>query len=813
MFLLNLTTFLFFGLVTSAGLSLATGAVIPSDLSYHDIWTNPLSVALTAIAVAVTMVIVLTGCAFLCPCRDRFANIEDDNPFPGMDFPNPPRGVDLGIYPPVEGTPDHVPVSFDPLPDLSSLMRHKMLAQSNVARLRPKVSHIVRDRQDSEEDKDSALYRDSVQSKLNKLLTTSGKQNFQREQLNYVKELGSGWFGKVLQGDGQGILPGHKRTAAIVQALREDADRFEQYCFLQESVPYRDAEHPNVLKLLGQCIETVPYLTVLELCINGDLRMYLRNQRSNIEMIDKQGLLLSFACDMAAGLQAMHLKNYVHRDFAIRNCLVTSDLTVKIGDYGLSEEIYKDDYFMDPSGALIPIRWLAPEVISFSSEQGISLRQITKDCNLWSFGVALWEIVAFGSLPYAELSNEQVLKMVVYEGNIRLLRPEIPIANLDHLYELMEMCWMAPAQRPSLRELRIMLLHLQSSKDELDSLAFDQKWSQLLPRHHSERHGAIATIDAHDITVLPSGDDWEFPPRGGRMMGSSIMDEFQMLHDRNSLRSSRMDSRFSELDPTLLVHSGEFNPNLLSWSTFESVPTDLTSHHKELKLIPVNELSLEAEIAEENFPSFHAAKNGDFPEDEKEEFVFVSSGDRSSELKSDQNSKVAKINSADQILHFLEVRRPSANLREDFSEKPLLTAGRGVEVENSGENSFSDSFEELNREADLEKSPSDVSTAGNRSVEQTKAGGISSQLVDVEPKTASDLGDSLVIDITNNNAPNELLNFAEHSPSSAENKRTFSRDLSTAGKTAAAVSANGETDNDNVAVVFEDLSFAETQND
>ena len=29
------------------------------------------------------------------------------------------------------------------------------------------------------------------------------------------------------------------------------------------------------------------------------------------------------------------------RDFAIRNCLVTADLGVKVGDYGLAEETYK----------------------------------------------------------------------------------------------------------------------------------------------------------------------------------------------------------------------------------------------------------------------------------------------------------------------------------------------------------------------------------------------------------------------------------------------------------------------------------------
>lgn len=31
----------------------------------------------------------------------------------------------------------------------------------------------------------------------------------------------------------------------------------------------------------------------------------------------------------------------LYRDFATRNCLLASDLSVKVGDYGLSEEVFK----------------------------------------------------------------------------------------------------------------------------------------------------------------------------------------------------------------------------------------------------------------------------------------------------------------------------------------------------------------------------------------------------------------------------------------------------------------------------------------
>ena len=43
------------------------------------------------------------------------------------------------------------------------------------------------------------------------------------------------------------------------------------------------------------------------------MKSYLRNHRTDHENIDKQGILLNIACDVASGLQAMHQSNFVHR--------------------------------------------------------------------------------------------------------------------------------------------------------------------------------------------------------------------------------------------------------------------------------------------------------------------------------------------------------------------------------------------------------------------------------------------------------------------------------------------------------------------
>ena len=53
------------------------------------------------------------------------------------------------------------------------------------------------------------------------------------------------------------------------------------------------------------------------------------------------------------------------RDLAARNCLVSGrDPTVrkvKIGDFGLARDIYKNDYYRKEGEGLLPVRWMSPE--------------------------------------------------------------------------------------------------------------------------------------------------------------------------------------------------------------------------------------------------------------------------------------------------------------------------------------------------------------------------------------------------------------------------------------------------------------------
>ncbi|XP_039290236.1 uncharacterized protein LOC111046846 isoform X2 [Nilaparvata lugens] len=441
------------------------------------------------VSVAVSLAFAVVGVLFLagCLCCRREANgfkpneqkvdAKDKEEFhnsvtnlsqAGLGFTNPNlqpppnRGNELAIFPPAGvGTGLGAGVTFEPLPQ--SIQPPPV--QTPTVYSKPPAF--------------AANQTTQQQLDIADWFTVGKNANFPREQLHYLREYGRGWFGRVVEGEARGMGPNGANCKVVVRILREDATASEQKFFLNEVKTLRDLSHPNLLKLVATCLDTDPFLILLESCSSGDLKSFLCGNVASRSALCEQGICLRMMCDVANGLQHILQHGFVHTDLAARNCLVTSDLTVKVGDYGTSIEMYKDDYYIAGDVAL-PIRWCAPESLH-CTDTTIETKQVTSCANVWSFGVVLWEVCEFGALPYTSLSDDQVIVRVLGNERLKLAPPTHPWLHTAHLYSLMQMCWNEEATRPSLDHVIAMLRHLQLSRTADSDDNFERRWETLKP--------------------------------------------------------------------------------------------------------------------------------------------------------------------------------------------------------------------------------------------------------------------------------------------------------------------------------------------
>lgn len=57
-------------------------------------------------------------------------------------------------------------------------------------------------------------------------------------------------------------------------------------------------------------------------------------------------VLLGLVQQICLGMESLSNHRLVHKDLAARNCLVGSDLTVKVSLSALSKDVYRKEYFL-----------------------------------------------------------------------------------------------------------------------------------------------------------------------------------------------------------------------------------------------------------------------------------------------------------------------------------------------------------------------------------------------------------------------------------------------------------------------------------
>ncbi|XP_022346514.1 high affinity nerve growth factor receptor isoform X2 [Enhydra lutris kenyoni] len=278
--------------------------------------------------------------------------------------------------------------------------------------------------------------------------------HIKRQDIVLKWELGEGAFGKVFLAECHNLLPEQDKMLVAVKALKEVSESAKQD-FQREAQLLTVLQHRHIVRFFGVCTEGRPLLMVFEYMRHGDLNRFLRSHGPDAKLLAGGedvvpgplglGQLLAVASQVAAGMVYLASLHFVHRDLATRNCLVGQGLVVKIGDFGMSRDIYSTDYYRVGGRTMLPIRWMPPESLLY--------RKFTTESDVWSFGVVLWEIFTYGKQPWYQLSNTEAIECITQGREL-----ERPRACPPEVYAIMRGCWQRePQQRHSIKDVHARL--------------------------------------------------------------------------------------------------------------------------------------------------------------------------------------------------------------------------------------------------------------------------------------------------------------------------------------------------------------------
>lgn len=273
-------------------------------------------------------------------------------------------------------------------------------------------------------------------------------------------KLGRGGFGTVYKGVLRTGAPVAVKTlsAESKQGLRE---------FLTEIETISHVRHPNLVELIGCCVERNNRILVYEYLENNSLDHMLLGSKGEKFKLD-WGRRATICTGTARGLAYLHeelVPHIVHRDIKASNILLNEDFVPKIGDFGLAK-LFPDDITHISTRIAGTTGYLAPEYALGG--------QLTMKADVYSFGVLILEIISGRSSARASWGRTQKLLLewaweLYIEGKLlELVDPEIKEYPEEEVMRYMKVAFFCTQATASKRPLMSQVVDMLSRNIRLN---------------------------------------------------------------------------------------------------------------------------------------------------------------------------------------------------------------------------------------------------------------------------------------------------------------------------------------------------------